>query len=125
MPAISSRPAAVLTGPTAIAGPPPGVTQLPRPAGTVDMTRVSIAGHPLTATATLVWNGDLPRPLQQILFDTADGVAPPPASSPPATSPPGQHYAAELIGGETPTRARSWNQPSRAASTGSSVRPEY
>jgi len=26
----------------------------------------------------LVWSGDLPRPLQQILFDTADGVASPP-----------------------------------------------
>jgi hypothetical protein len=38
------------------------------------MTRVCIDGHPLTATAALVWNGDLPRPLQQILFDTADGV---------------------------------------------------
>ena len=46
--------------------------RLPRPAGTGDMVRVSIDGHPLTATAALVWNGDLPRPLQQILFDTAD-----------------------------------------------------
>jgi|RhiMetdeSRZDD1v2_1073273.scaffolds.fasta_scaffold02686_11 DNA-binding transcriptional LysR family regulator len=72
--ATASRPAAVLTGPTAIAGPPPGVTRLPRPAGTSDMTRVSIADHPLTATAALIWHGDLPRPLQQILFDTADGV---------------------------------------------------
>ena len=26
------------------------------------------------------------RPLQQILFDTADGVTPPPASSPPAAA---------------------------------------
>jgi hypothetical protein len=24
-----------------------------------------------------VWNGDLPRPLQQILFDAADGIAAP------------------------------------------------
>ena len=75
--ATASRPTAVLTGPTAIAGPPPGVIRLPRPAGTGDMTRVSIADHPLTATAALVWNGDLPRPLQQILFDTADGATPP------------------------------------------------
>jgi hypothetical protein len=52
------------------------VIRLPRPADTGDMTRVSIAGHPLTVTAALVWNGDLPRPLQQILFDT-----PPTASS--------------------------------------------
>jgi len=36
------------------------------------MAWVSIAGHPLTATAALVWHGDLPRPLQQILFNTAD-----------------------------------------------------
>ena len=45
------------------------------------MARVSIDRHPLTATAALVWNGDLPRPLQQILFDTADGLTrPAPAS---------------------------------------------
>jgi hypothetical protein len=41
------------------------------------MVRVSIAGRPLTAAAALVWNGDLPSPLQQILFDTADGATPP------------------------------------------------
>jgi hypothetical protein len=106
--ATASRPAAVLTGPTAIAGPPPGVTRLPRPAVTGDMTRVCITGHPLTATAALVWNGDLPRPLQQILFDTADGVTPPPASSPPVAARPGQQHA-ELISGGTPARAGSWN----------------
>ncbi len=105
--ATASRPAAVLTGPTAIAGPPPGVIRLPRPAATGDMTRISIAGHPLTATAALVWNGDLPRPLQQILFDTADGVTPPPASSPPAAARPEHHYTAELISGRTPARAGS------------------
>ncbi len=83
--ATASRPTAVLTGPTAIAGPPPGVIRLPRPAGAGDMARVSIAGHPLTATAALIWNGDLPRPLQQILFDTADGLTrPAPASLSPA-----------------------------------------
>ena len=79
--ATAGRPVAVLTGPAVIAGPPPGVIRLPRPAGTGDMARVSIAGHPLTATAALVWHGDLPRPLQQILFDTADGVTPPPPAS--------------------------------------------
>src|SRR6266568_9082406 len=78
--ATAGRPAAVLTGPPGTAETPPGVLRLPRPAATGDMTRISIAGHPLTATAALVWNGDLPRPLQQILFDTADGVTPPPAS---------------------------------------------
>jgi hypothetical protein len=40
------------------------------------MVRVSIAGRPLAATAALVWNGDLPGPLQQVLFDAADGIAP-------------------------------------------------
>jgi hypothetical protein len=75
--ATARPPAAVLTGPAAIAGVPPGVTRLPRPAAAGDMARVSIDGQPLTATAALVWNGDLPRPLQQILFDTADGLTPP------------------------------------------------
>jgi DNA-binding transcriptional LysR family regulator len=107
--ATASRPAAVLTGPAVIAGPPPGVIRLPRPAGTGDMARVSIADHPLTATAALVWHGDLPRPLQQILFDTADGVTPPPTSSAPAAAWPGQQYDAELISGGTPALADSWN----------------
>jgi hypothetical protein len=30
--------------------------------------------HPLTATAGLVGSGDLPRSLQQILFDAADSI---------------------------------------------------
>ena len=107
--ATADRPAAVLTGPTALAGPPPGVIRLPRPAGTGNMTRVSITGHPLTATAALVWNGDLPRPLQQILFDTADGLTPPPASAPAAATRPGRRYAADLTSTGTPARAGSWN----------------
>jgi DNA-binding transcriptional LysR family regulator len=99
--ATASRPTAVLTGPAVIAGPPPGVIRLPRPVGTCDMTQVSIPGHPLTATAALVWNGDLPRPLQQILFDTADGVTPPDASS-PAAARPGQDRAVQPTDGEAP-----------------------
>jgi DNA-binding transcriptional LysR family regulator len=84
--ATAGPPAAVLTGPAAAAGAPPAGIRPPRPAGTGDMARVSIAGRPLTATAALVWNGDLPRPLQQILFDTADGLTPPaPASLPRAS----------------------------------------
>jgi hypothetical protein len=79
--ASADRATAILTDPTAIAGTPPGVIWLPEPAGTGDMVRVSIDGHPLTATAALVWNGDLPCPLQQILFDTAHGLTrPAPAS---------------------------------------------
>jgi DNA-binding transcriptional LysR family regulator len=71
--ATGDRPATVLTGPTAIAGTRPGLIRLPRSAGPHDMVRVSLEGHPLNATASLVWSGDLPRPLQQILFETADG----------------------------------------------------
>src|SRR5271170_1972967 len=79
--ATAGQPAAVLTGPVAITDVPPGVIRLPQPAGTGDMVRVSITGHPLTATAALVWNRDLPRPLQQILFDTADSATPPAPAS--------------------------------------------
>ena len=77
--ATADPPAAVLTGRTAIAvaGAPPGVIRRLRPADTDDMVLVSIADRPLAVTAALVWNGDLPRPLQQILFDTADGANPP------------------------------------------------
>jgi len=75
--ATASRPAAVLTGPAVIAGPPHGVIRLPRLPGSRDMTRVSITGHPLTATAGLAWNGDLPRPLQQMLFEIADSLTAP------------------------------------------------
>jgi DNA-binding transcriptional LysR family regulator len=79
--AAAGPPAAVLTGPAAAAGPPPGAGRPPRLAGAGDMARVSIDGRPLTAAAALVWNGGLPRPLQQILFDTADGLTrPAPAS---------------------------------------------
>jgi hypothetical protein len=83
--AAAGRPAAVLTGPTATADPPPAVIRLPRPAAAGDMVRVSITGHPLTATAALVWNGHLPRPLQQILVDAADVTTPAPASLPSAS----------------------------------------
>ena len=79
--ATADRATAVLTDPTVIAGSLPGVIRLSAPAGIGDMVRVSIDGRPLTATAALVWNGDLPRPLQQILFDIADGLTrPAPAS---------------------------------------------
>ena len=94
--ATGDRPTAVLTGPAVIAGTRPGLIRLPRPAGTHNMVRVSIGNHPLTATASLVWSGDLPRPLQQILFETADGVtSPAPAPNarlaPVTTLPPARH----------------------------------
>jgi hypothetical protein len=75
--AAEDRPTAVLTGPSVIARTRPGPLRLPRSASTHHMVRVSIENHPLTATASLVWSGDLPRPLQQILFETADGMTSP------------------------------------------------
>jgi len=45
-------------------------------AGSYDMVRVGLERHPLTATAVVVWSGDLPRHLQQVLFDTADTETP-------------------------------------------------
>jgi DNA-binding transcriptional LysR family regulator len=72
--ASSDRPAAVLTSPTVSAGTWPEPIR-PRQLPCIgEMVRVSLKDRPLTATATLVWSADLPRPLQQILFDTADGV---------------------------------------------------
>ena len=41
------------------------------------MVRVRLEYHPLVAHAALVWSGDLPRPLQQMLFDTADSLIEP------------------------------------------------
>ena len=76
--ATGNRPTAVLTGPSVILGNRSRLIPLPRSGGIHNMVRVSIENHPLTATASLVWSGDLPRPLQQILFETADGVASPP-----------------------------------------------
>ena len=75
--ATADRPTAVLTGPSAIAGSRPRLIRLARSAVTHEMVRVDLEHHPLTATAALVWNGDLPRPLQQILFDTAEKISAP------------------------------------------------
>jgi DNA-binding transcriptional LysR family regulator len=72
--ATADVPTAVLTSPSARAGNQPGLIRLPRPTVTHDMVRLGIARHPLTATAALVWSSDLPRSLQQILFDTADSI---------------------------------------------------
>jgi DNA-binding transcriptional LysR family regulator len=72
--ASADKPVAVLTGPNAVAGPWPDLTQSPGPAA-FGMVRVRVDGHALTADAALVWNRDLPRPLQQILFEAAEDVA--------------------------------------------------
>jgi DNA-binding transcriptional LysR family regulator len=71
--ATASRPTAVLTNPRHVIG-----TRKPaRPdqaTNAYDMTAVRLEKRLLTAKAGLVWNDDLPRQLQQVLFDTADGM---------------------------------------------------
>ena len=73
----ADRPTAVLTSPSIIAGSRSRLIRLSRPAVTHEMVRVGLEHHPLTATAALVWSGDLPRPLQQILFDAAESITSP------------------------------------------------
>jgi DNA-binding transcriptional LysR family regulator len=73
--ATASRPAAVLTGPSHVTGSAAGTRR--RPADSYGMARVGLPRRPLTATAVVAWSGDLPRHLQQILFDTADAGIPP------------------------------------------------
>ena len=75
--ATADRPTAVLTGPSVIAGSRSRLVRLPRPTVTHEMVRVGLEHRPLTATAALVWSGDLPRTLQQILFDTAERITSP------------------------------------------------
>jgi DNA-binding transcriptional LysR family regulator len=75
--ATQDRPAAVLTGPaTAVHARATPIRRSP-PATTSGMVKVSLHNHPLTASAALVWSGDLPRPLQQVLFQTADSLSAP------------------------------------------------
>ena len=71
--ATASRPTAVVTGPQhRIEDWPWPARPGPDPAG---MVRARADRSPFAATAALVWTGDLPRQLQQVLFDTADGIA--------------------------------------------------
>ena len=72
--ASAGHPTAVLTGPRIAIGSAGAMAGESQMAGRYDMAEVTLQGHPLVATAGLVWNTDLPRRLQQILFDTADGV---------------------------------------------------
>jgi len=72
--ATASRPTAVLTGPQHPIGGWSEPAQLDPAAGHADMIRARVDRSPLTASASLVWSGDLPRELQQVLFDTADGI---------------------------------------------------
>ena len=72
--ATADRPTAVLTGPSVVAGRRTGPAEPSRLTMNSDMVPVGLEDQPLTATAALVWNGDLCRHLQQILFDTAESV---------------------------------------------------
>ena len=72
-----NRPAAVLTGPAIPARTQARPIRRSRLAGTCGMVRVILQHHPLTAAAALVWSSDLPRPLQQMLFDIADSLTEP------------------------------------------------
>ena len=80
--ATADRLTAVLTGPSVIAGSRSRLIRLPRPAVTYEMVQMGLEHHPLAATAALVWRGDLPRVLQQILFDTAEGITSPSRARP-------------------------------------------
>jgi DNA-binding transcriptional LysR family regulator len=73
--ATASRPTAVLTGPRLHAGAWRPPTQPIPTAGDHGMVPARVEHRPLTATAALVWSGDLPRQLQQLLFDAADSIA--------------------------------------------------
>jgi hypothetical protein len=72
--AAADRPSAVLTGPARAASTQAWPIRRSRLSDTYGMVRVILQHHPLTASAALAWSGDLPRPLQQMLFDTADGL---------------------------------------------------
>jgi DNA-binding transcriptional LysR family regulator len=75
--AAADRPAAVLTGPATAAVGRATPIRRSRPADTCGMVKVSLRNHPLTASAALVWSGDLPRPLQQMIFEAADNLTTP------------------------------------------------
>ena len=76
--ATADRPTAVLTGPLRAVGDQAtgDVRQWAADnrdaVDTHDMVRMRLDPRLLTATAAVAWSGDLPRHLQQVLFDTAD-----------------------------------------------------
>ncbi len=72
--ATASRPTAVLTGPQQRAGAWCAPSQPDAATGAYEMVPARVEHCPLTAAAALVWSGDLPRELQQVLFDTADSI---------------------------------------------------
>jgi DNA-binding transcriptional LysR family regulator len=74
--ATASRPTAVLTSPLNLTSDEAAYGGQQRVADRYDMVQVGLRGRPLTATAVVAWSGDLPRHLQQVLFDTADAGIP-------------------------------------------------
>jgi DNA-binding transcriptional LysR family regulator len=77
--ATAERPTAVLTSPRRAAGDETAQEARRGASDPYDMVRVSLDRRLLTATAAVAWNGDLPRDLQQVLFDTVDTAALPAA----------------------------------------------
>jgi hypothetical protein len=61
--------------PSVIAGSRARLIEASRLTITSDMVPVSLEDQPLTATAALVWSGDLCRRLQRILFHAAESFA--------------------------------------------------
>jgi hypothetical protein len=68
----ASRPTAVLTGPLHVTSDHAAYGARQPARVRYDMIRVGLPRRPLTATAAVAWSADLPRYLQQVLFDTAD-----------------------------------------------------
>ncbi|HEY3882239.1 MAG TPA: LysR family transcriptional regulator [Trebonia sp.] len=74
--ATAGRPTAVVTGPLQPASEQAAYGVRQPVADSYGMVRVGLRGRPLTASAVMAWSGDLPRHLQQVLFDTADAGVP-------------------------------------------------
>jgi DNA-binding transcriptional LysR family regulator len=70
--ATASRPTAVLTSPLHVTSDQAAYGARERAPDRYDMVRVGLLRRPLTATAAVAWSADLPRYLQQVLFDTAE-----------------------------------------------------
>jgi DNA-binding transcriptional LysR family regulator len=79
------RSSAVLTGPSTVVINGPAQLVRSRPADACGMAQVDLQHHPLTASAALVWSGDLPRPLQQMLFDAAESLSADPSLAAPSS----------------------------------------
>jgi hypothetical protein len=72
--AAASRTSAVLTSPRHFVGSALDSASEYRPNSICGMVALTLDQRPLTAKAVLVWTEDLPRRLQQLLFETADGI---------------------------------------------------